>query len=71
MTTTVQAEPHQFEHVAQRLRDARDDAHALAERTAELTAAGIAISLRRARATVTRTTTSDDPRDRDTATAPR
>lgn len=43
LTVTAATEPTQFEHVAQRLRDDRDDARLRADRIAELTAAGVAI----------------------------
>ena len=43
LTVTAQSEPAQFEHVAQRLRDQREEQRLLAERVAELTAAGIRV----------------------------
>jgi ParB family chromosome partitioning protein len=43
LTVTAAKEPAQFAHVAQRLRDDRTDAALVAEKVAELTAAGIAI----------------------------
>ena len=41
LTTAATEQPHQFDHVAQRLRDRRDDARLVAEHRAELTAAEV------------------------------
>lgn len=43
LTVAAQKDPGQFPHVAQRLRDAREDTRLVTERTAELTAAGVPI----------------------------
>ena len=43
LTRTATEQPHQFDHVAQRLRDRRDDARLVAEHRAELTAAGVRV----------------------------
>ena len=43
LIVTARQQPGQFAHVAQRLRDDRDDAARIAARVAELTAAGIAV----------------------------
>ncbi|GAA1195354.1 ParB/RepB/Spo0J family partition protein [Pseudonocardia alaniniphila] len=43
LTVTAQSEPAQFEHVAQRLRDQREEQRLVAERVAELTAAGVRV----------------------------
>ena len=41
LTTAATEQSHQFDHIAQRLRDRRDDARLVAEHHAELTAAGV------------------------------
>ncbi|WP_433295912.1 ParB/RepB/Spo0J family partition protein [Pseudonocardia sp. CA-142604] len=43
LTVTAQSEPAQFDHVAQRLRDQREEQRLVAERVAELTAAGVRV----------------------------
>ncbi|NMH75677.1 ParB N-terminal domain-containing protein [Pseudonocardia xinjiangensis] len=41
LTVTAQSDPDQFDHVAQRLRDLREEKRLVAERVAELIAAGV------------------------------
>jgi ParB family chromosome partitioning protein len=62
LTVTAQSDPERFAHLAQRLRDDRDDARLVEQRTTELTTAGIrvidadtdgAVSLQRLRPTTT------------------
>jgi len=43
LTVTAQSDPAQFDHVAQRLRDLREEKRLVAERVAELTAAGVRV----------------------------
>jgi ParB family transcriptional regulator, chromosome partitioning protein len=43
LTVTAQSDPERFAHVAQRLRDDRDDARLVEQRTTELTDAGVRV----------------------------
>jgi ParB family chromosome partitioning protein len=43
LTVTAQSDPERFAHVAQRLRDDRDDARLVEQRTTELTTAGVRV----------------------------